>query len=110
MCKEKEKIHAHIKWVHHYTPKTEELSKQWTDKGSPPPKRASIVLFAEKVIETVFWVSYGIILIENLEKGKTIKFNVLCQFTATIERQNQRKTPSFGKEKSAFHQCNEPQQ
>ncbi|XP_030761217.1 protein GVQW3-like [Sitophilus oryzae] len=59
-------------WIHHYTPETKIQSKQCTAKGEPAPKKAKTVISAGKVIATVFWDSHGVILIDYLQKGKTI--------------------------------------
>ena len=59
-------------WIHHYTPETKIQSKQWTAKGEPAPKKAKTVFSAGKVMATVFWDSHGVILIDYLQKGKTI--------------------------------------
>lgn len=59
-------------WIHHYTPETKQQSKQWTKSGERPPKKAKTVLSAGKVMTTVLWDSQGIILVDYLEKGKTI--------------------------------------
>ena len=59
-------------WIHHYTPELKQQSKQWTASGECVPKKAKTVLSAGKVMATVFWDSQGIILVDYLEKGKTI--------------------------------------
>jgi histone-lysine N-methyltransferase SETMAR len=59
-------------WIHHYTSETKEQLKQWISTGEPAPKKAKTVKSAGKVMATVFWDARGIILIDYLEKGKTI--------------------------------------
>ena len=59
-------------WIHHYTPESKQQSKQWTASGESALKKAKTVLSAGKVMATVFWNSQGIILVDYLEKGKTI--------------------------------------
>jgi hypothetical protein len=59
-------------WIHHYTPATKKQSKQWVPSGESAPKEAKTVPSAWKVMATVFWDSQGMILINYLEKGKTI--------------------------------------
>jgi histone-lysine N-methyltransferase SETMAR len=41
-------------WIHHYTPETKELSKQWVPSGKTAPKKAKAVPSAGKVMATVF--------------------------------------------------------
>ena len=60
------------KWVHHFTPKAKQQSKQWKHAGSPPPKEAKTVPSAGKVMASVFWDADGILLIDYLQKGQTI--------------------------------------
>ena len=59
-------------WIHYYTPETKNQSKMWTGPGESAPKKAKTVTSAGKVMATIFWDSYGIILIDYLQKGKTI--------------------------------------
>ena len=59
-------------WVHHVTPETKEQSKQWKHVGSPTPKKAKVTPSAGKVMASVFWDADGIILVDYLEKGRTL--------------------------------------
>ena len=59
-------------WVHHYQPETKEQSKQWKHVGSPTPKKAKVTPSAGKVMASVFWDADGIILVDYLEKGRTV--------------------------------------
>ena len=59
-------------WTHYYTPETKNQSEMWTGPGESAPKKAKTVLSAGKVMATIFWDSHGIILIDYLQKGKTI--------------------------------------
>ena len=53
-------------------PETKIQSKQQTAKGKLAPKNEKTVFLAGKVMATVFWDSHGVILIDYLQKGKTI--------------------------------------
>ena len=44
----------------------------WIRPGESAPKKAKTVPSAGKVMATIFWDSHGIILIDYLQKGKTI--------------------------------------
>ena len=44
----------------------------WTGRGESVPKKAKTVLSAGKVMATIFWDSHGIVLIDYLQKRKTI--------------------------------------
>ncbi|CAG9794686.1 unnamed protein product [Diatraea saccharalis] len=59
-------------WVHHYIPESKIQSKQWTEKGSPAPKKAKAVKSVGKVMASVFWNSKGILMIDYLPKGQNI--------------------------------------
>ena len=60
-------------WIHHFQPETKLQSKQWKHPDSPAPKTAKSVPSARKVMASVFRDSRGILLIDYLEKGQTIK-------------------------------------
>ncbi|GFS50886.1 mariner transposase [Trichonephila clavipes] len=79
-------------WVHHFTPKIKEQSKQWTEKGEPAPKKAKCVPFAGKVIVTVPWDARERIFIDYLEKGKTINGEYCVKFQRLSEEINQKRT------------------
>ena len=59
-------------WVHHFEPETKRQSMQWKHSTSPAPKKAKVVSSAGKVMAFVFWDAKGIVLIDYLQKGKTI--------------------------------------
>ena len=41
-------------WIHHYTPKMKEQSKQWVDADGSAPKKAKTVPVTGKVMPTIF--------------------------------------------------------
>jgi histone-lysine N-methyltransferase SETMAR len=55
-----------------FNPETKAQSMQWHRPGEPRPVKAKTVASAGKVIVTVFWDCEGIILVDYLEKGRTI--------------------------------------
>jgi histone-lysine N-methyltransferase SETMAR len=59
-------------WLHHYDPETKEQSKEWRHSGSPRPKKFRSQKSAGKVMASIFWDTEGIIMIDYLEKGKTV--------------------------------------
>ena len=59
-------------WVHYFTPKTKEQSKQWNEKEKSAPKKAKTVPSAGKVTASVLWNACGVIFIDHLQKGKTV--------------------------------------
>ena len=60
-------------WVHYFTPKTKEQSKQWIEGEESSPKKAKTVPSASKVMASIFLDTHKIIFIGHLQKGK--KFN-----------------------------------
>ncbi|KAL0860950.1 hypothetical protein ABMA27_009481 [Loxostege sticticalis] len=87
-------------WVHHYTPETKQQSKQWTSAGERSPKKAKTVCSAGKVMATIFWDSQGIILIDFMEKGKTITGAYYAALLGKFQ--------SNTKKKVIFHHDNAP--
>lgn len=95
-------------WIHHYTPETKIQSKQWTAKGEPAPKKAKSVFSAGKVMATVFWDSHGVILIDYLQKGKTITGAYYASLLDKLKAEIADKRPHLQKKKILFHQDNAP--
>ena len=59
-------------WVHHFDPETKMQSMQWKHAGSPTPKKFKVTPSVGKVMASVFWDCDGVIMIDYLEKGRTI--------------------------------------
>ena len=95
-------------WIHHYTPETKMQSKQWTAKGETAPKKAKTVFSAGKVMATVFWDSRGVILIDYLQKGKTITGPYYASLLDKLKAEIAVKRPHLQKKKILFHQDNAP--
>lgn len=95
-------------WIHHYTPETKNQSKQWTEKGEMAPKKAKTVLSVRKVMATVFWDCHGIILIDYLEKGRTITGTYYASLLDQLKEKIAEKWPHLQKKKVLFHQDNAP--
>lgn len=95
-------------WVHFYTPETKEQSKQWIGPGERAPKKAKTVLSAGKVMATVFWDARGIILIDYLEKGKTITGTYYASLLDQLIEKIKEKRPHMTKKKVLFLQDNAP--
>ena len=80
-------------WLHHFDPELKMQSMQWKYPVSPPPKKFKRVSSAGKVMASVFWNSLGVIMIDNLEQGRTIngayyaaELRRLCQEIARKRR------------------------
>lgn len=95
-------------WLHHYTPETKVQSKQWIAHGENPPKKAKSVKSAGKVMATIFWDSKGIILIDYLEKGKTITGQYYSELLDRFDGTLKEKRPHLSRKKVVFHHDNAP--
>ena len=95
-------------WIQHYTPETKIQSKKWTAEGEPAPKKAKTVFSAGKVMATVFWDSHGVILIDYLQKGKTITGVYYASLLDKLKAEIAKKRPHLQKKKILFHQDNAP--
>jgi len=67
-------------WLHHYKPETKQKSMQWRHSGWPRPKKSRVQKFAGKFLALIFWDQDGILLIDYLPKGQTVKRSItyLC--------------------------------
>lgn len=95
-------------WVHHYTPETKQQSKQWVEADGPAPKKAKSIPSAGKVMASVFWDAKGILLIDYLEKGRTITGEYYSQLLDQLDVAISEKRPGLKKKKIIFHQDNAP--
>lgn len=59
-------------WIHHYDVETKIQSKEWTVRGSTPPKKFKMQPSAGKIMLSVFWDAEGVILVDFLQRGATI--------------------------------------
>ena len=59
-------------WAHHFDPETKQQSKQWKHVTSPTPVKFRKIDSAGKVMASVFWDSEGVLMIDYLQRGKTV--------------------------------------
>ena len=95
-------------WIHYYTPETKQQSKQWVTNGESARKKTKTVPSAGKVMATVFWDSQGIILIDYLEKGKTITGQYYSLLLDRLKTELDEKHPQLAHKKVLFHHNNAP--
>lgn len=93
-------------WVHYYTPESKTQSKQWKHRSSPPPKKAMTVKSAGKVMASIFWDAKGILMIDYLQKGKTINGEYYVKLLDKLDIIINEKRPGLQKKKIIFHQDN----
>ena len=58
--------------VHQFDPKAKNQSMQWKHSGAHPPKKFKRVPLAGNAMASVFWDNQGVILLDYLEKDRTI--------------------------------------
>ena len=75
-CNKKEFLYKYVTmdktWIHQLTLESNWQSAEWTAAGEGHPKRPKMQTSACKVLASVFWDVQGILLINYLEKGRTI--------------------------------------
>lgn len=95
-------------WLHHFTPKSNRQSSEWTAHDEPAPKRAKTQQSAGKVMASVFWDARGIIFIDYLEKGRTINSDYYIALLDRLKDEIAEKRPHLQKKKVLLHQDNAP--
>ena len=65
-------------WVAHITPETKQQSIHWHNSGSPWKTKFKQTLLAQKIMCSVFWDRWGI-LIDFLTRGKTLNAEHNCE-------------------------------
>jgi histone-lysine N-methyltransferase SETMAR len=98
-------------WIHHYTPKSKQQSKQWTEAGCSAPKKTRSVPSAGNGMASVFWDAEGILFIDYLEMSKTITREYYCNLLTRLDEKICEERPSLQKKKNHLSsgQCTCPQ-
>jgi len=60
-------------WLYHHDSETKQQSMEWRHSDSPRPKKFRVQKSAVKVLASIIWNQDGILLIDYLPKGQTIK-------------------------------------
>ena len=81
----------------------------WAGPGESAPKKAKTVPSAGKVMATMFWNSLGIILIDYIQKGKTVTGEYYASLLDRFDAIQKEKRPHLAK-KVLFYDDNEPSQ
>jgi histone-lysine N-methyltransferase SETMAR len=61
------------RWAHHYEPETKRQSMEWHHPQSPRKKKFKTTPSAGRVMITVFWNIEGVILVDVMARGETIR-------------------------------------
>ena len=76
-------------WVSHVNPESKQQSMQWHHTSSPTKKKFKQTLSARKIMCTVFWNRYGVLLLDYRPNGQTINaqvyFNTLQRLRRAIQ-------------------------
>jgi len=89
-------------WIHHYTPETKQQSKQRISPGESAPKKAKTVPSAGKIMATIFRDTNGVILVDFLEKGRTITGQYYSEFLDHFDKKLKETRPNLAKKRCCF--------
>ena len=78
------------------------------NKGGTGSKKSKNCFSAGKVMATVFWDSHGVILIDYLQKGKTLTGAYYASLLDKLKNEIAEKRSHLQKKKILFHQDNAP--
>jgi len=87
-------------WLYHYDPETKQQSMEWRHSGSPLSKTFRVQKSAGKVLASIFfWDQDGILLIDYLPKGQTVKaeyyLSLLVQLTDILKEKRRGKVTKW---------------
>lgn len=80
-------------WTYQYDPENKNQSKQWMPIGGRGPVKFKVQRSSEKVMATIFWDAEGVILVDFLEKGKTITGSYYEKMLHKLHRALEEKRP-----------------
>ena len=93
-------------WIYHHDPKLKQERLQWIEAGSSAPKQVKSERSAKKIMASIFWDAKGVLLIDYLEKGKTINSEYYCNLLDQLDKNIREKRPGLQKKTIIFHQDN----
>lgn len=70
---------------HSFDQETKHQPMEWRHSGSPKPKKVRVQKSAGRVIESVFWDYQGVIMIDFLEKSRTISRSTIRRYWPLYE-------------------------
>ena len=73
-------------WIYHHDPKLKQERLQWIEAGSSAPKQVKSERSAKKIMASIFWDAKGVLLIDYLEKGKTINSEYYCNLLDQLDK------------------------
>lgn len=81
-------------WAYLYDPETKNQSMEWHHTSSPRPKKFKSQRSAQKVMVTVFWDDKGVILLDFLERGRTVTSERYIETLKKLTEAIRRKRPN----------------
>ena len=93
-------------WIHHFTLESNRQLAEWIAAGESHPKRPKMQTSVGKVLASVFSDAQGILLIDYLEKGRTINSKYYIALLVRFKEEIAKKQPQMKKKKVLFHQDN----
>ncbi|GBM89676.1 Histone-lysine N-methyltransferase SETMAR [Araneus ventricosus] len=78
-------------WVSHVTPETKLQSTEWRHTHSPLRVKAKQTLSQRKIMASVFWDRYGVLLVDFMQRGTTINAVAYGQTLRKLSRAIQNK-------------------
>ena len=93
-------------WIYHHDPKLKQERLQWIEAGSSAPKQVKSERSAKKIMASIFWDAKGVLLIDYLEKGKTINSEYYCNLLDQLDKNIREKRSGLQKKTIIFHQDN----
>ena len=82
-------------WIRHFTPESNRQAAESTAAGGSRPKRLKTQTSAGKVLASVFWDAQGILLIDYLEKGRTIISDYYIALLVRLKEEIAKKTSTI---------------
>ena len=92
-------------WINYFALESNQQSAEWTAACESCPKGPKMQTSAGKVLAFIFWDAQGILLIDYLEKGRTINSEYYIALLVHLKEEIAKKWPQM-KKKVLFHQDN----
>jgi histone-lysine N-methyltransferase SETMAR len=95
-------------WAHHFDPETKQQGMQWKHPTSPPLVKFRRTASAGKVMASVFWDSEGVLMIDYLQKGKTVTGVYYAELIRKLREEIKKKRRGKLAQRVLLHHDNAP--
>ena len=82
-------------WVHYFQPESKRASMQWKHPFSPIAKKFKVVLSVGKLMATVFWDCYKILLLHFQEREEHVTATSYCTVLRELRQEIRKKRPGL---------------